>query len=167
MARPNSQARRAPAAERSGPFVVKSDADVLGLRTLGALGEIELDLLTLVEGLVAAGLDGGEVDEHVLAAAILRDEAETLLGVEPLDSSLSHDLFPCSVPGAPCPQAAEDIHPVLVSSEPKPELRDTSRDYVRGQDGLQGHPFNRTHRSPPDRSHVRRGVHGARRMTTR
>jgi hypothetical protein len=35
---------------RPGPFVVKSeDADVLGLRTLGALGEVELDLLVLVE----------------------------------------------------------------------------------------------------------------------
>jgi hypothetical protein len=37
-----------------------------------------------------------------------------------------------------------------VSSEPKPEVLDTSRDYTRGQDGLRGHPFNTTsveHRS--------------------
>src|SRR5919107_2224101 len=104
MARPNSQTRKVPTAKRSGPFVVKSDADVLGLRTLGALRDIKLDLLVLVEGLVAAGLDGGEVDEHVLASAVLRDEAENLVGVEPLDGSLSHDLFPCSVLGALCPK---------------------------------------------------------------
>jgi hypothetical protein len=40
---------------RSGLFEVKSgDADVLGLGALGALGEVELDLLVLVERLVAA-----------------------------------------------------------------------------------------------------------------
>src|SRR6478736_8427774 len=81
------------------PRVKSGDADVLSLGTLGALGEVELDLLVLVERLVAARLDRGEVDEHVLAAAILRDEAEALFSVEPLDGALSHDLFPCSVPG--------------------------------------------------------------------
>ena len=44
---------------------------------------------------VTAGLDGGVVDEHVLAATVLRDEAQqTLFGVEPLDGSLSHASFP-------------------------------------------------------------------------
>src|SRR3546814_11186278 len=85
---------------RSGPFEGKSEsANVLSLGTLGALGEVELDLLVLVERLVAVGLDRGEVDEHVLAAVLLRDEAEALVSVEPLDSSLSNDLFLCSVPG--------------------------------------------------------------------
>src|SRR4051794_26590867 len=57
---------------RSGPFVVKSgDANVLRLRTLGAGGDVELDLLVLIERLVTARLDRGEVDEYVLAAAVL------------------------------------------------------------------------------------------------
>jgi hypothetical protein len=44
---------------RSGLFVVTSeDADVLGLRTLGASGEVELDLLVLVERLVTASAEG-------------------------------------------------------------------------------------------------------------
>src|SRR6202007_576239 len=60
------------------PRVRSGDANVLGLRTLGAGGEVELDLLVLIERLVAVGLDRGEVDEDVLAAAILSDEAETL-----------------------------------------------------------------------------------------
>src|SRR3954451_10647487 len=34
---------------------------------------------------------------------------------------------------------------VLVSSEPKPGVRDTSRAFVRGEDGLRRHHFNRTH----------------------
>src|SRR3954463_1285913 len=117
---------------RPGLFVVKSgDADVLGLRTLGALRDVELDLLILVKRLVAAGLDGGEVDEHVLAAAVLRDEAETLVGVEPLDGSLSHDLFLfviCRRHCAPKPLKTSTL--VLVSSEPNPGVRDTSRGFV-------------------------------------
>src|SRR5262249_22321626 len=65
-------------------------ADVLRLRALRALGDVELDLLVLVEGLVALGLDGRVVHEDVVAAVLLRDEAETLLGVEPLHGALSH-----------------------------------------------------------------------------
>src|SRR5918998_2910776 len=108
---PCGHMHRAPTAAAVGaPCCTSERANVLRLRTLGALGEVELDLLVLVERLVAAGLDRGEVDEHVLAATILRDEAEALVGVEPLDGALSHDLFLCSVPRARCPQAAEDIH---------------------------------------------------------
>ena len=80
-------------------MVQSGDADVLGLRTLGASGDVELDLLVLVERLVAAGLDGGVVDENVVTAAVLSNEAETLFGVEPLDSSLSHVRFSYSCRG--------------------------------------------------------------------
>src|SRR5512139_1836735 len=48
-----------------------------------ALGDLELDLLTLVEGLEALTLDLAEVDEHVVAV-LLGDEAIALVGVEPL-----------------------------------------------------------------------------------
>src|SRR4029078_2085092 len=65
-------------------------ADVLRLGTLGTLGDVELDLLVLVQGLVALGLDGRVGHEDVVAAVLLRDEAETLLGVEPLHGALSH-----------------------------------------------------------------------------
>jgi hypothetical protein len=34
--------------------------------------------------------NGGDVNEHIRAAGILNDEAEPLLGVEKLDSTLSH-----------------------------------------------------------------------------
>src|SRR5215204_1280127 len=65
-------------------------ADVLRLRTLGALGDVELDLLVLVQRLVTLRLDRRVVHENVVAAVLLRDEAETLLGVEPLHGALSH-----------------------------------------------------------------------------
>src|SRR3954469_12934992 len=71
--------------------VVKSDgANVLRLRALGTLRDVELDLLVLVQGLVPLALDGRVVHEDVVAAVLLCDEAEALLGVEPLHGALSH-----------------------------------------------------------------------------
>jgi hypothetical protein len=64
--------------------------DLLGLRTLRALRDLELDALALLEGAVAGGVDRGVVDEDVGAAAVLGDEPVALLSVEPLDSTLCH-----------------------------------------------------------------------------
>src|SRR4030095_1922539 len=69
--------------------------DVVRLRPLLALHDLELDVLALVEGLVAVAPDRRVVDEHVRAAAIDGDEPETLLRVEPLDGAVRHDLSPC------------------------------------------------------------------------
>src|SRR5215207_8585938 len=63
-------------------------ADVLGLVALASGTDVELDLLTLLEGAVSRPLDRGEVDEHVVPA-LARDEAETLFGVEELHSACS------------------------------------------------------------------------------
>src|SRR5687767_8094531 len=90
-----------PAGQTSGPvpregpgrteaLVGLDGDDVLRLRALRALRDVELDPLVLVEALVALRLDGGEVDEDVGTAAVLRDEAEALLGVEPLHGTLCH-----------------------------------------------------------------------------
>ena len=57
---------------------------VAGLRSLGSLFDIELDLLTFGQVAETIALDGGEMDENVLAAFAL-DEAEALVTVEPLD----------------------------------------------------------------------------------
>ena len=59
------------------------DVDGLGAAVL-ALGDGELDLLALGEGAEAVGLDGGLVDEEILAAVVGGDEAEPLGVVEPL-----------------------------------------------------------------------------------
>src|SRR3954466_3822697 len=70
---------------------VSSDRpDVGGLRALLALRHVELDALVLVERAVAVGLDRREVHEDVGAAAVLCDEAEALLSVEPLHRALRH-----------------------------------------------------------------------------
>src|SRR5207253_2693667 len=70
--------------DRSG-----DDADRVGLGALRSLHHLELDALVLIEGLVAVGLDGRVVDEHVLAT-VLGDEAVALLVVEPLHDTLCH-----------------------------------------------------------------------------
>ena len=65
------------------------DLDPVRLRALGALDDVELHALVLVERAVAVGLDGGVVDEHVLPA-VHGDEAVALLVVEPLHGALCH-----------------------------------------------------------------------------
>src|SRR5438034_8789757 len=72
---------------------MSEDADVARLRALGALGDLELDPLVLVEAAVAVGGDRGEVDEDVVTAAVDGDEAEALVTVEPLHSALCHVLL--------------------------------------------------------------------------
>src|SRR5947209_14915662 len=64
-------------------------ADAVGLRALLALDDLEAHPLPLVEALVPVHLDGRVVDEDVLAA-VDGDEAEALLGVEPLHGALCH-----------------------------------------------------------------------------
>jgi hypothetical protein len=52
--------------------------------------DVEGKLLTLNQTAHAGALDGGDMHEHIGTAAVLRDEAVALLGVEKLDSTLSH-----------------------------------------------------------------------------
>src|SRR5690349_18598549 len=78
------------------PAVSLSDeTDLLGLRALLALRDLELDALVLLQRPVTGGLDGGEVHEHVGAAPVLADESEALVSVEPLHGSLCHRCLPC------------------------------------------------------------------------
>src|SRR5438128_1455435 len=60
-----------------------------GLRALGTLGDLELDLLVLLEVAVAGALDRAEVHEDV-RSVLLRDEAVALLRAEPLHGSCRH-----------------------------------------------------------------------------
>src|SRR5262245_27183621 len=66
------------------------DADVGGLRALGAGRNVELDLLVLVERAEAAGRDGRVVGEHVGTPTVRGDETESLFRVEPLHDADSH-----------------------------------------------------------------------------
>src|SRR5512144_412638 len=62
---------------------------LLGLRAFLALRDLELDPLALVETLVTLHLDRAVVHEDV-GTVVHRDEAVTLLRVEPLHASLGH-----------------------------------------------------------------------------
>src|SRR5712692_9855738 len=66
-----------------------ADPDVLRLGSLLALRDVELDLLPFLEAAVAAPRDRAEVHEHV-RATLDRDEAVTLLAVEPFHRALRH-----------------------------------------------------------------------------
>src|SRR5690606_12263965 len=74
-----------------GSALLKSErADVLRLGALGALRDVELDLLVLVERAVPARGDGRVVGEDVRATVVGGDEAEALVSVEPLHGTCSH-----------------------------------------------------------------------------
>jgi hypothetical protein len=57
---------------------------VLCLGTLAPIGDVELDLLAFIEGLVPVAADVREVDEDVLVAIGRGDEAVALFSVEEL-----------------------------------------------------------------------------------
>jgi hypothetical protein len=61
--------------------------NVGSLQALGAADNLEFNGLSLVEGAIAVRLNGGEMDENVLASLAL-DETKTLAGVKPLHCSL-------------------------------------------------------------------------------
>src|SRR5690606_41290948 len=61
--------------------------DVLSLRALRLLDDVELDPVALGEGPEAGALDRRVVDEAVLRSVLRGDEAEALLVVEPLHGS--------------------------------------------------------------------------------
>src|SRR5690606_29350520 len=88
------QSERAAPIARGGPFASGSGVDdrrsvepndVLRGGTLRPVDEIELDPLTLREGLESLHLDRGVVHEAVTGAALGRDETEPLRVIEPLD----------------------------------------------------------------------------------
>jgi hypothetical protein len=63
--------------------------NVLSLPALGTLFDIELNRLPLLEAAEAVRLDGGVMDEYVLAI-LAADKTETLDVVEPLNCTLFH-----------------------------------------------------------------------------
>src|SRR5215831_21377860 len=85
--------------------------DVGALRALLALRHLVLDLLVLLETLVAITGDAAEMHEDVGATVVLGDESEALLGVEPLHGSCAHErsLLPC--PGTSLTAARRAIGP--------------------------------------------------------
>ena len=67
------------------------NADVLRFLALPARGNVELDLLPLLQGAVPGALDVGKMDENVVSL-VTGDEPVTLLRIEKLDSSRSQTL---------------------------------------------------------------------------
>ena len=80
------ESKRAP--RFAGLFFVNLVAhrDVGSLGTLGALFNIELDLLAFGQVTESIALNGGEMDENVLSTFAF-DKTETLVTIEPLDGT--------------------------------------------------------------------------------
>ena len=108
------------------PLLVESGlrrANGGGLEPLGALDDLEHDLLTLGEAAEAVRLDGRMVDEHV-RTILARDETKTLRIIEPLHSASFHDHYllysaTCRISAIALWFAARnrDRHPGNVSTE--------------------------------------------------
>lgn len=72
------------------------DAEALQLRDAESLEPLvglcyfEFNAITFIEGLETLATDDRKVDENILSTFILRNEAEALLVIKPLDGALSH-----------------------------------------------------------------------------
>src|SRR6478736_9948960 len=74
--------------------------DVLGELALGAFGDLEIDSRALLERLEPLHRNGGEMREHVRAAAVGFDEPEALGIIEPLHCTRCHVVGSCSFPSS-------------------------------------------------------------------
>ncbi len=97
--------------------LISDDPHLLGLRTLGALADLELHPLAVFEAAVPIHLDGGVVNEEVISA-VYGDEAVALLGVEPLHGALSHSFSLCR--GVVGPRHLPGARVVLAPPTPSP-----------------------------------------------
>ena len=96
--------------ERSAPIrsnlVRQSDAPhVGGLQALGALGDLELHGVTLVQAPEPLHCDGGMMHEDIVAVRA-GDKAKTLGIIEPLHFAFFHSKLSCSVGDPSIPGAA-------------------------------------------------------------
>lgn len=92
-----SQKKGPPLHEKRALGVYQANAG-LELVNVGSLelavltgGDVKLDDLALVEGLEAVHLNLGVVHEQIVAV-LARDETVALVRIEPLNSTLSHDV---------------------------------------------------------------------------
>src|ERR1035437_3753498 len=69
-----------------GPYTRSHFHDVFALPPLGALLDHELHLRAFLQGFVTVRLDGGKMNEHIVAARPL-DESKALGGIKPLHST--------------------------------------------------------------------------------
>src|ERR1700687_485207 len=81
----------------------------IGSRLLAALGHDFIgEALALVERAHAGAFHRADMNKHVARAVARRDESESLLGVEELDSAGGHGGFPC-VMKLPCCDALKAL----------------------------------------------------------
>ena len=75
------------------PAKLPCDFEVFGCFFAAVYHNIERDVLTFGQCRQSGAFDGGNVDEHILAAVGARDKAVSLRGIEPFDNALVHRRF--------------------------------------------------------------------------
>jgi hypothetical protein len=80
--------------------------NVLSLRTLLPLNNLELYVITFLKALVTLGLDGAIVDEHI-GPIIAADETKTLCVVKPFDFAFDSHVACSTGSGPPGKLAAQ------------------------------------------------------------
>src|SRR6185295_15675920 len=127
---------------REGPFRLVTCPKGLGLLDLAGLLaaalavvlEHEGDLVTLVEGPDARGLEGSGVHEHVLAAVSRSDEAVTFCAVEEFDGaghSHGRKSFPGRCVRKPVKRAARSARQLRLGKANRPDGELSSSKFVR------------------------------------
>src|SRR5580658_2403511 len=85
------------ARDRVGLRPARSEqGDAVGFEALAAVDDLDANPLTGVERLDSAAAQHGDMNKHVLAAAVGRDEAIALVGLEPLDRAFQGFRWPHS-----------------------------------------------------------------------
>ena len=93
LSRPNREQKSGMKCE--GGFaagLIRGALDVLSFQTFGAFDNLKLDGFPFVQGFEALTLNGGVMNEHILAG-ILGNETKTFFVVEPLDFAAGHNIF--------------------------------------------------------------------------
>ena len=72
--------------------LIRGALDVLSFQAFGAFDNLKLHGFPFVQGFEALTLNGGVMNEHILAG-ILGNETKTFFVVEPLDFATGHNFF--------------------------------------------------------------------------
>jgi len=93
LSRPNRDQKSGMKCDRGfAAGLIRGALDVLSLQTFGAFDNLKLDGFPFVPGFESLSLNGGVMNEHILAG-ILRNETKTFFVVEPLDFTTGHNIF--------------------------------------------------------------------------
>ncbi len=80
--------------ERSHPGERSSDChDICGTGTFPTFADFVFYFLTLIENSIATALNFRSMNKEIFASIVLKNKAETFLGIKKLNYTCTHDVF--------------------------------------------------------------------------